>query len=599
MLRGIRRRAHLVVALSIVIMVGFALTGVVGEPRRSERIEQLQVVATAEGDNAMRITETIDYDFGSEQRRGYQRVVPHDFGEPTDITASSPDAPDDLSVTPTEFGDPVAGTRIRVGNPDVFISGQHRYVISYVLPLARFASDPFSWDAVGSESEIPIEDVTVVLDGIELADPTCSVGAAGADGGCEVAEADGRQQVVVDQLDPFEGITISGEVVRWESGDALVALPPPERRADRRVLVALVVAVLGTASAAAVYLWARRTGANEVVGTGAAEAAHGVATGTGAVTSRLSDAELAELSTVEFAPPRGLEPWQGAVAVREVLDDDSVTAWFSGAVADGLVDIEPRGKHARLSRGLRFDEADPVSARILAKLFGTRKVVDLDGYDAKFASAWTEVQTQQDRWVAQAGWWWGRVPEHGRIRPGGCATAGVLLILVVPVFFVSVTLLSLFGVVGAVFTVVAFGAGVPALVARVAYAPLLPGRTANGSAYALQTESFRRFLVESEGQHVEWAWQNGLLRQYSAWAVALDAADAWEHAMERAGVPRPEIDATAAPLLVHSMRSSFATSHVEPSASGSGSSGSWGGSSSGGFSGSVGGGGGGGSHGSW
>jgi uncharacterized membrane protein YgcG len=570
---------------------------VIGEPRRSEKIEQLQVVATAAGDDALRITEIIDYDFGTEQRRGYQRVVPHDFGVPTEVTAASPDAPDDLSVSPTEFGDPVSGTRIRVGDPDIFVTGQHRYVISYVLPMARFAADRFSWDAVGAESEIPIEDVTVVLAGIELADPTCSVGAVDADGGCALQQDAGRQQVAVERLDPFEGITVSGEVVRWERGDAVASPPLPERQADRRALVAAVVAVLGTASAAAVFLWARRTGANEVVGIGAADAAHGAPVGGGPVTSRLSDAELAELSTVEFAPPRGLEPWQGAVAVREVLDDDSVTAWFSGAVADGLLAIEPRGKHARLSRGPRFDQADPVSARILAKLFANREVVDLDGYDAKFASAWTEVQTQQDRWVAEAGWWWGRVPKHGRIKPGGCATLGVLLILVVPVCFVSVTLLTLFGVVGAVFTAVAFGAGVPALVARVAYAPLLPGRTANGSAYALQAESFRRFLVESEGQHVEWAWQNGLLREYSAWAVALDAADAWEQAMERAGVPRPEIDATATPLLVHSMRSSFATSHVEPSASGS--SGSSGGFSSGGFSGSVGGGGGGGSHGSW
>jgi uncharacterized membrane protein YgcG len=595
-LRGIRRRAHLVVALSIVIMVGFALTGVVGEARRPEKIEQLQVVATPADGDGLRITETIDYDFGSEQRRGYQRVVPHDFGIPTEVTASSPDAPDDLSVAPTEFGAPVSGTRIRVGNPDISITGQHRYVISYVLPLARQA-DPFSWDAVGAESEIPIEDVTVVFEGIGLAEPTCSAGPSGVDGGCEVAEVVGRQQVTVDRLAPFEGITISGEVVGGEPGDAVASPPLPERHADRRGLVAGVVAMLGTVAAAAVYMWARRTGANEVVGTGAAEAAHGAAAGASPVTSRLTDAELAELSTVEFAPPAGLEPWQGAVAVREVLDDDSVTAWFSGAVANGWLAIEPRDRRARLSRGPRFDDADAVSARILAKLFGNREVVDLDGYDAQFASAWTEVQTQQDRWVAGAGWWWGRVPEHGRIKPGGCATLGVLLILVVPVFFVSVTLLALFGVVGAVFTAVAFGAGVPALVARVAYAPLLPGRTANGSAYALQTESFRRFLAESEGQHVEWAWQNGLLRQYSAWAVALDAADAWEHAMERAGVPRPEIEATATPLLVHSMRSSFATSHVEPSASGS--SGSSGGFSSGGFSGSVGGGGGGGSHGSW
>ena len=42
-----------------------------------------------------------------------------------------------------------------------------------------------------------------------------------------------------------------------------------------------------------------------------------------------------------------------------------------------------------------------------------------------------------------------------------------------------------------------------------------------GSALALRTESFRRFLAASEGRHVQWAWEHGLLREYSAWAVAL------------------------------------------------------------------------------
>jgi uncharacterized membrane protein len=109
--------------------------------------------------------------------------------------------------------------------------------------------------------------------------------------------------------------------------------------------------------------------------------------------------------------------------------------------------------------------------------------------------------------------------------------------------------------------------------------------------------SFRKFLVESEGQYVEWAWKNGLLRQYSAWAVALDAADAWEAAMQRAGVPQQEIQ-TSSPLMVHAMAGSFASSHVAPAPPSSGGSSSSG-FSSGGFSGSVGGGGGGGSHGSW
>jgi len=40
----------------------------------------------------------IDIDFGVVERRGHQRIIPNDFGSPTDITAESPDANAQLDV---------------------------------------------------------------------------------------------------------------------------------------------------------------------------------------------------------------------------------------------------------------------------------------------------------------------------------------------------------------------------------------------------------------------------------------------------------------------------------------------------------------------
>ena len=106
----------------------------------------------------------------------------------------------------------------------------------------------------------------------------------------------------------------------------------------------------------------------------------------------------------------------------------------------------------------------------------------------------------------------------------------------------------------------------------------------------MRTESFRRFLAASEGPHVEWAWKHGLLREYSAWAVALGEASTWEKAMERSSIPPAEF--ATGPMIVYTSAGSFGRTHTAPSSSG--------GSSGGGFSGgSVGGGGGGGSSGSW
>jgi len=110
----------------------------------------------------------------------------------------------------------------------------------------------------------------------------------------------------------------------------------------------------------------------------------------------------------------------------------------------------------------------------------------------------------------------------------------------------------------------------------------------------LRAESFRRFLAASEGKHVDWAWKQGLLREYSAWAVALGAADAWGRALANSNVPAPEMN-LASPIWLYSMGPSFESTRSAPAPSGGSSGGSFGGFSGG----SVGGGGGGGSSGSW
>ncbi len=91
---------------------------------------------------------------------------------------------------------------------------------------------------------------------------------------------------------------------------------------------------------------------------------------------------------------------------------------------------------------------------------------------------------------------------------------------------------------------------------KVAYGSMLPSRTATGSALALRTESFRRFLASSEGRHVDWAWEHGVLREYSAWAVALGAAEAWsraigveQHPRSQRGDVRPDAAVLAGPDL--------------------------------------------------
>jgi uncharacterized membrane protein len=116
-------------------------------------------------------------------------------------------------------------------------------------------------------------------------------------------------------------------------------------------------------------------------------------------------------------------------------------------------------------------------------------------------------------------------------------------------------------------------------------------RTAAGSGAWIRIESFRRFLHDSEAQHVERAAEMGLLRQYTAWAVALGEVDRWEKAVEAAAAqPGSTLAgyqhtnfALAAPMIAQAV----STASTAPSSSG------------GGGGGGAGGGGGGGGGGSW
>ncbi len=111
-------------------------------------------------------------------------------------------------------------------------------------------------------------------------------------------------------------------------------------------------------------------------------------------------------------------------------------------------------------------------------------------------------------------------------------------------------------------------------------------RTPIGSAEWLKIESFRQFLAGSEAYHADWAAEHDILREYTAWAVALDEIDRWAKAVEQSAVART--DTTGFYLAATSSR--LGSAAVATAASRSSSSGGGGG---------VGGGGGGGGGGSW
>jgi hypothetical protein len=139
-------------------------------------------------------------------------------------------------------------------------------------------------------------------------------------------------------------------------------------------------------------------------------------------------------------------------------------------------------------------------------------------------------------------------------------------------------------------TLVAWGA----LLAGAGFAALVRGwelriRTPLGCELWLQVESFRRFLAGPQAHHLEEATRQGVLGEYTAWAVAVGEIDHWSLLVAASAYCANDPVGWRYSHMAPYLRQAARSSTVEPSSSSS----SGGGGSFGGSGGGAGGGGGG------
>ena len=139
-----------------------------------KRVAQMWVAATVVEDGSAEIVEVIDYDFGPRT---------------TDTGSSGTSPTADLGggdvcspLRPTTSAGEILGSDplLRIGDPDETVSGLHRYVLRYTLDDVA-QNGQIAWDAVGTEWDVPIEDVEVhVVAAATLARLACRTGTSGS-----------------------------------------------------------------------------------------------------------------------------------------------------------------------------------------------------------------------------------------------------------------------------------------------------------------------------------------------------------------------------------------------------------------------------------
>ena len=582
-IRGRRRLDRVLLLLGALVGGGIvAIGGVVGD---AERVPQMWVgVQLSEGDDPA-VAEVIDYDFGLIPKRGIFRTIP---GLTTDrvVTVASDSAPDDIAAFTPVFIDGEAGMEVKVGDPNTTINGRHRYRLGYELPYAALldGNRTLRWDAVGTKWTVGIQRAEMhVVAPWRFEQPTCSKGNRGSTGGCGAREVEpGHLVVVVEDLSAGQGVTLTA--ARGTALDTAPSLPVPPTSAPPDpgvglLMPAVAAATAGLGAALSTSSLVRRSGRERVGVGGAAEAAF-AGTAAGGSEVRLDEYELAEMATTDFAPPSELKPAQGGLLYAERVLPQHKVAWLIQAAVDGEIELVEEGK-----RDVRLVRKGQLSGP-LSTAFGGRDEVELGSYDATFARGWAAVDSQLHAWGVTSGLW---DPLADRRKTTVRILGALAMVLGAVVAFLGGLTSARWGPEWLPVVVVG------SLLAGGGFAALLRGwelrvRTPYGSALWLRVESFRRFLAGSETFHAEEAAKRGVLREYTAWAVALGEIDRWERAVagstaipQEAGIGYVHM----APMLAHSA----SRASTAPSSSGGGGGGGGGG--------SVGGGGGGGGGGSW
>ena len=249
------------VASGLLALVCVSLpTSAQGATFESIRSYDVDIQIQTNGDLA--IVETIDYDFGTEPHHGIFRDIPTRLRYDDRFDRVFPLRVDDVSGsadTPVDYTIEDAGggmTRIKIGDPDRTITGEHTYRIAYTVQGAMNAfaiHDELYWNAIGDEWTTVIDRATVrVSSPGAVTAVACYAGAEGSRQPCDAAAARGSTaRFAQDQLFPYEGLTV---VVAIEKG--AVAVSPPIL--EERWSVGRAFQVNGlTSSAAAAVLLAR------------------------------------------------------------------------------------------------------------------------------------------------------------------------------------------------------------------------------------------------------------------------------------------------------------------------------------------------------
>lgn len=380
------RRRLAAVAGSVLVTVAMAVA--LAAPSAASTIREFRVEADVAADTSLTVTERITYDYGSEYLHGFYRDIPVYDTMPDgsrrvyDVQIASVTM--DGAPVPWSTSDNDPYINLRIGDPDVTITGAHDYVVTYTVRNALRVITPddladplvpdtisqgdveLYWDLIGNENLDVIDaGSAVVLGPTEPLAAACYTGAYGSAKTCPVAAHPGGVALGPVSLVPGEALT--GSVV-WPAG-AFSQLPVEEIAAPP---LNPLWGVAGAAVPALLFI---------------------IVPIVLAASRRRQDAGAPiPGAPPQYAAPDGLAPaemaaaWKGSAGAA---DPRAMLATLLDLAARRWINVRTEGKHLRVEWVGRGEEPmRPWEERLVAQIFGGSTSVTMEGYDSVLATQW-------------------------------------------------------------------------------------------------------------------------------------------------------------------------------------------------------------------
>ena len=194
----------------------------------AEKIQNFDVEIVVDDQGNLTVTETIVYDFEGASRHGIFREIPENFKPTGNLGSIDVDFQSVTNqhgrVRPTQDESGMGTAKMRIGDPDIYVSGVETYVITYtVRSVMGFLGniEELYWNVTGNKWEVPIEaysiSVQIPQDKDRLISMYSYCGPLGSNQRCSGKQSKGPHEIVflgLEALQPGEGATIDLEFMK-------------------------------------------------------------------------------------------------------------------------------------------------------------------------------------------------------------------------------------------------------------------------------------------------------------------------------------------------------------------------------------------------